>query len=117
MPYDPEIYELREEQVENHDSEGGKGTVQVPVRFVTVYEVTRHSGGPEEGGWWYNWRRPMCSIPTEGTKADVEAIKAFLAPRFVDEGDIYSVRGGVEYHIETELEAGESASKETPRYE
>lgn len=22
--------------------------------FVNVYEVWQHSGGPEEGGWWYN---------------------------------------------------------------
>ena len=24
--------------------------------FLSVYEVTRHYGGPEEGGWWYDRR-------------------------------------------------------------
>lgn len=22
---------------------------------VVIYETTRNYGGPEEGGWWYNW--------------------------------------------------------------
>ena len=24
------------------------------ISYVSVYEVTREYGGPEEGGWWYN---------------------------------------------------------------
>lgn len=26
---------------------------------VTVYEVTKCYGGPEEGGWWYNWQEAV----------------------------------------------------------
>lgn len=33
------------------------------VIFVNAYEVTRHYGGPEEGGWWYNAGSPLASIP------------------------------------------------------
>lgn len=29
------------------------------VRHVTVYEVTLQYGGPEEGGWWYNYYHPV----------------------------------------------------------
>ncbi len=25
--------------------------------WINVYEVTRHYGGPEGGGWWYDWMR------------------------------------------------------------
>lgn len=42
-------YELEEYQEEVHS---------VPLcngRFmVAIYEISRHYGGPEEGGWWYD---------------------------------------------------------------
>ena len=25
--------------------------------YVTLYLITRHYGGLEEGGWWYNWHK------------------------------------------------------------
>ena len=28
--------------------------MQQRLMYVNAYEVTRHYGGPEEGGWWYN---------------------------------------------------------------
>lgn len=31
--------------------------------YVNAYEVTRHFGGHEEGGWYYNVRMPLTSIP------------------------------------------------------
>lgn len=31
--------------------------------YMNAYEVTRHYGGPEEGGWWYNFNAPLASIP------------------------------------------------------
>lgn len=29
--------------------------------YVTIYEVSRYYGGPEEGGWWYDWLTPVLS--------------------------------------------------------
>ena len=29
------------------------------MKYVNVYSVTRHYGGPEEGGWWYNAGEPI----------------------------------------------------------
>lgn len=31
--------------------------------YLNVYAVTRHYGGPEEGGWWYNAGQPLASVP------------------------------------------------------
>jgi hypothetical protein len=31
--------------------------------FLTVYSVTRHFGGIEEGGWWFEWFEPIKTIP------------------------------------------------------
>ena len=31
--------------------------------YVNAYEITRHYGGPQEGGWFYNHREPLASIP------------------------------------------------------
>jgi len=31
--------------------------------YVNLYRVTRHKGGPEEGGWWYDRGEPKASIP------------------------------------------------------
>lgn len=75
--------------------------VTTPVIGVTVYQVTRHYGGPQEGGWWWNRSEAVCTIPLirPGDPDEIEEVKAFLAPRFPDEGNISSVRGGVEHHI------------------
>lgn len=31
--------------------------------YLNVYAVTRHYGGAEEGGWWYNTGEPLASVP------------------------------------------------------
>jgi len=33
----------------------------VRVEYVNLYAVTRHYGGPEEGGWWYDQGEPLKS--------------------------------------------------------
>jgi len=33
------------------------------IVYVNAYAVTRHYGGPEEGGWWYNRGEPLASVP------------------------------------------------------
>lgn len=38
--------------------------------FVNAYEVTRHFGGKEEGGWWYNQYSPVASIPVKATSVE-----------------------------------------------
>ena len=37
--------------------------MQNRLKYINAYEVTRHYGGPEEGGWWYNSGEPVASVP------------------------------------------------------
>jgi len=39
---------------------------------VTTYQVTRCYGGPEEGGWWYNWWQ-VHNVRTFATQAAAES--------------------------------------------
>jgi hypothetical protein len=93
---------------------------EVPVMRVTVYARTRHCGGPAEGGDWYNRIDPAgCSIPLiePGSEKEVEEVRAFLTPRFPNEGNIYSVLGGVEYEFIAEVNEGDNTSAPYRGYE
>ena len=37
--------------------------MQNRLKYINAYIVTRHYGGPEEGGWWYNRGEPVASVP------------------------------------------------------
>lgn len=91
------------------------------MKWINVYQTTRHWGGSEEGGWWYNWEHCVASSPFhEDTPQDeLESEKARLSLLFreQDRGNIYSVNGGVEHWVAIEGERGESETKERPRYE
>lgn len=89
--------------------------------YVSVYEVSRCYGGPEEGGWWYNWLeytgRSLCRRVKKAARV-AEALRAELLddqPRF----GIYSAAnyGEAEYRVIIEDRPGECASTEAPRYE
>ena len=46
-------------------------TAEAPTAFfVTLYEVKSLYGGPEEGGWWYDWYTP---IATKQVSSEFEA--------------------------------------------
>lgn len=98
------------------------GYVYEPVQedkivFVNVYSITRHYGGPEEGGWWYNWDACIESIPVQNKYSDVmaEEMEKRYLPR--KHGNIYSVLGGTDYEVRIEAEPKESETKERPHYE
>jgi hypothetical protein len=40
------------------------------LMYLNVYEVTRHFGGHEEGGWWYNHHEPIASIPVKAVSVE-----------------------------------------------
>ena len=88
------------------------------MTYVNAYEVTRHYGGPEEGGWWYNTGQPLASVPLNIAIDKDEEIKR-LGEIFKDvsEGDIYSVLGGTAVEIYTEDHVARYWPEETPRYE
>lgn len=85
--------------------------------YVSVYFVTRHFGGPEEGGWWYNWHERIVTVAT--TLAGSEAVRSRLIRRYKNRqwGNISSVHGGQEVHVMVEETAGEYETTEAPHYE
>ena len=89
------------------------------ITYVNAYAVTRHYGGPEEGGWWFNAGEPLASVPlTDPAKDEVEAERARLEGIFADlaHGDINSVNGGVKIEVYTEDHAATPFPKEQPYY-
>ena len=93
-------------------------------RFVTAYTTSRHYGGAEEGGWWYDWHDCLESRPIPPCRPeDLRAVLASVveewseAHEFHHQGDRFSVLGGSDLWITLEHYAGESQSDERPRYE
>ena len=89
-----------------------------PDTFVNVYEVTRHYGGPEEGGWWYNRGTPLASVPVLPGQ-DIATVEAALTAAYADQaqGSIYSMRGGCEISIMVEDHFAAPWPAERPHYE
>jgi len=92
--------------------------------YVNAYAVTRHFGGPEEGGWWYNAGEPLASVPLPFTPTGpddgrVGTMVNQLKQRYADhaEGDIYSVLGGVAVEVYVEDHPARTFPPETPHYE
>jgi hypothetical protein len=67
--------------------------------FVTAFAVTRHYGGPEEGGWYYDVHSPLKSraIEEDSSPEQIKFICNRLYNEFsaLEEGNIGSVLGGV----------------------
>ena len=90
------------------------------ANYVNVYEVTRHYGGPEEGGWWYNRGEPITSILLFEDDPEANAlILEFARKRYspLSEGDIYSVRGGVQINVVVEDHFATPWPAARPHYE
>ena len=86
--------------------------------FINVYSVSRHYGGAEEGGWWYNWYHTVKMIPVRNNKAlTMRLVKLLKKYSRHAQGDIYSVLGGDEIIVRLEQFPGESQSTERPHYE
>lgn len=105
--------------------------------YINAYAVTRHYGGPEEGGWWYNAGRPLASIPWAAPEAlmdnegfilwdrypkyekDIDKVKEKLRQSLKSEeyGDIYSMLGGQAVNIRFEKEIAKPYPEERPHYE
>ena len=40
--------------------------MNLPIKYVNVYLEDRAYGGPEEGGWWYDYRTPATDASGAG---------------------------------------------------
>jgi len=87
------------------------------IKYVSAYRVDRAYGGPEEGGWWYNWYELLDAIPVRDKKEAQEWRNKLREMHGEGEGDIYSMKGGHEIDILFEDKRGENESTERPYYE
>ena len=95
------------------------------VVWLAAYAVQRCYGGPEEGGWYWNAYEMQADAPFPLTADTLRKVAEDISETietwkktglFENEGDIYSVNGGVEYHYCIENMRGESETKTAPRY-
>lgn len=98
-----------------------------PRRWVNVYEVTRHYGGPQEGGWWYNYDWPVGCVYINYLSVEdsrninypphVAMAHQFLSDYYRERewGNIYHSTGGLEIHIRNE--PAPPRSSDIPHYE
>ena len=88
--------------------------------YVTVYAVTRHYGGPEEGGWWYDAGRPKeWVILTDPSQADIDRAVNRLESAYPRRDGLgrYSVLGGADWEVHVEDEPPAEWPDHVPHYE
>ncbi len=91
-------------------------------RYINIYELDQHYGGPEEGGWWYDSGTPVYTMALpEGTEEDA-ALAAVDALREVYryEGRLTKSRyphDGYDYSVVLEDEPAKAYPESRPYYE
>lgn len=113
---DGKVREVKSESIVNSIKERiiflSGGEIRV---WVNVYHITREYGGPEEGGWYYNWRTLV-----EAHNLNINDVHARLdelkEKHGEGKGDISSVLGGYQVMILIEGERGESQDTKRPYY-
>ena len=91
------------------------------MSFVNIYLVDRAEGGPEEGGWWYDYGVLHCSVPVLQKETSAEVIERYTPYiASLNEGrntDIGSMNSDGEYRAIVEEHSGRDWPYERPRYE
>jgi len=90
------------------------------IRYVNAYEVSRHYGGPEEGGWWFDAGTPLASVPCVTDEAVDEAkthLQFLFGPAYEGNRDRHSVIGEENLEIFVEDTVATPFPAETPHYE
>jgi hypothetical protein len=98
------------------------------IVYVNGYAVTRHFGGPEEGGWYYDIGNPIgsspCLLKCEPTvpiqfelQDERTRIEEILKQHpEIDERSRFSVLGGTDLQVCIEYHMAEVWPTERPRY-
>jgi len=89
--------------------------------YVNLYQQTRHYGGPQEGGWYYDLDECKLTLPTLNRENMIKTLMEFCA-EFARKhelfyGNISSVLGGAEAWVCVEKTPAESENLERPHYE
>jgi hypothetical protein len=87
--------------------------------YVSIYTVDRCYGGPEEGGWWYDWWELQSSSGFIHSKRKAESLREQkreeLRP-FQPRYNRFSAAGGTDLVAVIEDKVGEHARDERPHY-
>lgn len=90
------------------------------IWYVNAYEVSRHYGGAEEGGWWYDAGTPLASIPvrTEGEAHEAaERLRTLFADDYRDRRTRFSVIGEEDLLLCLEPHVAAPYPETIPHYE
>jgi hypothetical protein len=96
---------------------------KLQVIWVNAYRISRHYGGPEEGGWYYDWNTCIASMPvlngTKTTQARIDFIIEWMQETlgWESEHNRYSVLGDADFAVYVEDLYQESETTERPHYE
>jgi hypothetical protein len=92
-----------------------------PIRYLTLYAVSRRFGGPEEGGWWYDDFRPVTTWRLRRTvnKRHLAKLMDLMLTRhgWRNEHNRDSVLGGEDAIVRAEGTRHEYRTRSRPRYE
>jgi hypothetical protein len=88
--------------------------------YVSKYLISRHFGGPEEGGWWFDWWQFKC-VMFQGSEPRCQdyarTMKEKAAGPVDGEHDRFSVLGDEgDWAYIVEDRPAEFQSKERPTY-
>jgi hypothetical protein len=98
----------------------GDGEIVTVNRYLNIYLVDRAFGGPEEGGWWFDYGVVHASIPLEdGPRCStyVKAWREWCDATNAERPGISSTSSEGQYVVRYEEEPGEDWPKERPHYE
>lgn len=90
------------------------------MNYLSIYITTRHFGGYEEGGWYYDCHRFLESHNIQNkNEEEIEQLEKELFAKYEEEedGEISSVLGGAELTIFLEDVPMEHTTKNKPKYE
>lgn len=88
-------------------------------RYVTVYDLSRHFGGPEEGGWWYDTgevieRHIVIAANDAELTERINTLVSRLEEEWPPTGRRFSVLGGDDYRVSVSDEPGADWSNYQP---
>lgn len=68
--------------------------------YVIMYGISRHYGGPEEGGWWFDWQTVIDSEKVWSIYKALEIIRLWKEENPQPKHNRFSVLGGEDIVIQ-----------------
>lgn len=94
---------------------------KVPPLYAVAVRTTSHYGGPEEGGWWYDWTDILDVRRTFTFRGMLATVRALRAEHDTDQrgrGSVLGNRGDVTVYLTRHEHLIDGLqSTERPRYE